>query len=68
MLVKKTASMLKEVWNEFEMKTGRLSYIYLKTLLYFILLLADVFEKFNNVCLEYYELGLCHYFSSLKLR
>lgn len=60
--------MLKEVWNEFEMKTGRLSYIYLKTLLYFILLLAEVFEKFNNVCLEYYELGLCYYFSSLKLR
>ena len=45
--------MLKKVWNEFEMKTGRLSYIYLKTLLYFILLLADVFEEFNNVCLEY---------------
>ena len=67
MLVKKTASMLKKVWNEFEMKTGRLSNIYLKTL-YFILLLADVFEEFNNVCLECYELGLCHYFSSLKLR
>ena len=58
--------MLKKVWNEFEMKTERLSNIYLKTL-YFILLLADVFEEFN-VCLEYYELGLCHYFSSLKLR
>ena len=28
-----------------------------------VLLLADVFEKFS-MCLEYYELGPCHYFSS----
>ena len=30
-------------------------------------LLADVFEKFINTCLEYYGLDLCHYFSSPRL-
>ena len=29
-----------------------------------VLLLADVFEKFINTCLDYYGLDLCHYFSS----
>ena len=29
-----------------------------------ILLLADVFEKFVSVCLKYYGLDPCHYFSS----
>ena len=28
------------------------------------LLLADVFEKFINTCLDYYGLNPCHYFSS----
>ena len=28
------------------------------------LLLADVFQKFINMCLDYYELDPCHYFSS----
>ena len=28
------------------------------------MLLADVFEKFINTCLEYYGLNPCHYFSS----
>ena len=28
------------------------------------MLLADVFEKFINICLEYYGLDPCHYFSS----
>ena len=28
-----------------------------------VLLLADVFEKFINVCLEHYGLDPCHYFS-----
>ena len=27
-----------------------------------VLLLADVFEKFNFTCLKYYDLGPCHYF------
>ena len=35
--------------------------LYLKT---DILLLADVFEKFINTCLEYYKLDPCHYFSN----
>ena len=38
--------------------------LYLKTN---VLLLADVFEKFINTCLEYYGLNPCHYFSSLRL-
>ena len=32
-----------------------------------VLLLADVFEKFIDTCLKYYELDPCHYFSSLGL-
>ena len=35
--------------------------LYLKTN---VLLLAEVFEKFINTCLDYYELDPCHYFSS----
>ena len=29
-----------------------------------VLLLADVFEKFTDMCLKYYRLDPCHYFSS----
>ena len=29
-----------------------------------VLLLADVFEKFIDMCLKYYGLDTCHYFSS----
>ena len=29
-----------------------------------VLLLADVFEKFIDTCLKFYELDPCHYFSS----
>ena len=32
-----------------------------------VLLLADVFEKFINTCLEYYESDTCHYFTSTGL-
>ena len=35
--------------------------LYLKT---DVLLLADLFEKFINICLDYYGLDPCHYFSS----
>ena len=38
--------------------------LYLKT---DVLLLADVFEKFINTCLDYYKLDPCHYFSSSRL-
>ena len=37
---------------------------YLKT---DVLLSCDVFEKFISVCLKYYGLDPCHYFSSLGL-
>ena len=38
--------------------------LYLKT---DVLLLADVFEKFINKCLNYYGLDSCHYFISPEL-
>ena len=51
-----------DVWNVFEMSTmGDYHDVYLKT---FVLLLADIFEKFINTCLDYYGLDSCHYFSS----
>ena len=31
---------------------------------YYVLLLADVLEKFIDKCLKYYGLDPCHYFSS----
>ena len=42
-------------------KVGYYQDLYLKT---DVLLLADVFEKFINTCLDYYALELCHYFCS----
>ena len=52
----------KNVWNVFKMKTmGDYHDLYLKT---DVLLLADVFEKFIKMCLDYYGLDPCHYFSS----
>ena len=51
-----------DVWNVFKVNTvGDYHDLYLKT---DVLLLADVFEKFINSCLDYYGLDLCHYFSS----
>ena len=51
-----------KVWNVFDIKNlGEYHDLYLKT---DVLLLCDVFEKFINVCLEYYDLDPCHYFSS----
>ena len=38
--------------------------LYLKTN---VSLLVDVFEKFIDMCLEYYGLDPCHYLSSLAL-
>ena len=29
-----------------------------------VLLLTDVFEKFIDMCLKFYRLDICHYFSS----
>ena len=50
------------VWNIFKMNTrGDYHNLYLKT---GVLLLADVLEKFFDICLECYQLDPCHYFSS----
>ena len=51
-----------DVWNKFKMKLlGDYHDLYLKT---DGLLLANVFEKFINTCLEYYGLDPCHQFNS----
>ena len=50
------------IWNVFKMNTmGDDHDLYLKT---DVLLLADVFGKFINICLDYHGLDPCHYFSS----
>ena len=52
----------REVWNTFDMKIlGDFHDLYLKT---DVLLLCDVFQKFIKMCLAYYRLGPCHYFSA----
>ena len=52
-----------DVWNLFKMnKMSDYHDLYLKNP--DVLLLADVFEKFINTCLNYYGLYPCHYFSS----
>ena len=54
-----------DVWNVFKMNTmGDYHDLYLEA---DVLLLADVFGKFISTCLDYYELDLCHYFSSPEL-
>ena len=50
-----------DIWNMLKRKAmGYYHDVYLKT---DVLLLADVFEKFINTCLEYYGLDTCHYFN-----
>ena len=52
----------KEVWKEFEVKNlGEYHDLYLKS---DVLLLADVFEEFRNVCLENYSLDPAWYYTS----
>ena len=52
----------KKIWNEFNMKNmGNYHDHYLKK---DVLLLADVFEKFIETYLNFYELYYCHYFNS----
>ena len=53
------------LWDVFKLNTMSVYDLYLKT---DFLLLADVFEKFINTCLEYYGLDPCHYFSSPGLK
>ena len=51
-----------KIWNKFGMKNmGDYHDRYLKK---DVLLLTDVFEKFIDTCLEFYELDPCHYFSA----
>ena len=51
----------KKVWNVFNFKNlGEYHDLYLKT---DVSLLCDVFENFFNICVEYYDLDPCHYFS-----
>ena len=51
-----------KIWDKFEIKyMSDYHDHYLKK---DVLLLADVFEKFIDICLKYYELDPCHYFSS----
>ena len=51
-----------KIWDKFNMKNmGDYYDHYSKE---DVLLLADVFEKFIDTCLKYYELDPCHYFSA----
>ena len=53
---------MKKIWNKFEMKyMGDYHDNYFKK---DILLLTDVFEKFIDMCLKFYRLDICYYFSS----
>ena len=49
-------------WDKFDMKN--MGDYYNHCLKKGILLLADVFEKFIDTSLKFYELDPCHYFSS----
>ena len=53
------------IWNAFKINSmSDYHDLYLKTN---VLLLADIFEKFIKMCLDYYGLDPCHYFSSPRL-
>ena len=50
------------IWHKFNMKTfGDYHDIYLKT---DVLLLADIFENFRKLCLNYDKLDLVHYYGT----
>ena len=52
----------KKVWREFEIKTlGEYHDLYLKT---DVILLANVFEAFREVCLKNYGLDLAHFYTA----
>lgn len=51
-----------QIWNEFNINNMReYTELYLKT---DIILLADVFEQFRNVCLKIYKLDPAHYYTA----
>ena len=54
-----------KIWKEFEIQNlGEYHDLYLKS---DVLLLADVFEEFRNICLENYSLDPAWYYTSLGL-
>ena len=54
-----------KIWDKFKMKNiGNYHDHYLKK---DVLLSADIFEKFIDTCLKYYESDPCHYFSTSGL-
>ena len=54
-----------KIWYKFKIKNmGDYHDHYLKK---DVLLLADIFEKFIDTCLKYYQLDPCHYFSAYGL-
>ena len=54
-----------KIWDRFNMKNmGNYHDHYFKK---GVLLSADVFKKFIDTCLKYYDLDPCHYFSALGL-
>ena len=54
-----------KIWDKFKLKNmGDYHDHYVKK---DVLLLTDVFEKFIDTCLKYYELHTCHYFSAPEL-
>ena len=55
----------KKLWNEFNM--NNMGAYYDHCLKKDVLLLADVFEKFIDTCLNFYGLDPCHHFSSPRL-
>ena len=57
--------MCKKIWNKFNMKNmGDYHDHYLKK---DVLLLADIFENFIDMCLKFYKIDPCHYSSSQGL-
>ena len=54
--------MCEKIWDKFDMKS--MSDYHDHYLRKDVLLLANVFKKFINMCLKFYGLNPCHYFSS----
>ena len=65
MLLTQITRVCKRVCKDFEIKSlGKYHDLYIQS---DILLLADVFENFQNMCLEIYELDPAHFLTALGL-